>query len=167
MGLLFRKVDINGTKISEAKLTDLALRAVDSITLTGFTTTEELYSLLKVNCMGSERIMDEALKELALVYNQRAAKDSQLLYNTNIYPGLKESYITNVVLMDDKLKMIADVRSYIALHSISKDEAQELPITTNETDYIDASNIISSIAAAVPDNTKRIGIINSKKNKEA
>lgn len=161
--MLFKKVNVNGEKCSPAKCTELALRAVDSIMMTGFSTTEELYSLLKVNCMGSDLIIDEALKELARSYNDRAAKDSELLHKQDSYPGLKDSYITNIVLMDEKLKMIADVRSYIAMQTITDKELKELPINETPENLIeDVSAVISSIAAAVPDKNKSISMIGKK-----
>lgn len=156
--MLFKRFNINGKSYSPAKCTELALRAVDSIMMTGFTTTEELYSLLKVNCMGSDLIIDEAIKELARSYNARAAKDAELLHKESSYQSLKESYITNIVLMDDKLKMIADVRSFIAMQKISEKELKELPINDSAENFIDVNNVISSIASAVPssDNIKLI-----------
>jgi len=133
--------------------------------MTGFSSTEELYSLLKVNCMGSDLIIDEALRELANVYNNRAAKDAELLHKQDSFQGLKESYITNIVLMDDKLKMIADIRSYIAMQKISEKELQELPINTEPEELIeDASSIISSIAAAVPEVKRPIPMLKEKKS---
>jgi hypothetical protein len=162
---LFRKNVINGQNVSPAKCTELALRAVDSIMMTGFSSTEELYSLLKVNCMGSDLIIDEALRELANTYNNRAAKDAELLHKQDSFQGLKESYITNIVLMDDKLKMIADIRSYIAMQKISEKELQELPINTEPEELIeDASSIISSIAAAVPEVKRSIPMLKEKKS---
>ena len=162
---LFKKNVINGQKCSPAKCTEFALRAVDSIMMTGFSSTEELYSLLKVNCMGSDLIIDEALRELANTYNNRAAKDAELLHKQDSFQGLKESYITNIVLMDDKLKMIADIRSYIAMQKISEKELQELPINTEPEELIeDASSIISSIAAAVPEVKRPIPMLKEKKS---
>ncbi len=164
---LFKKVVVNGNKLSPAKVTELALRAVDSIALTSFSSTEELYRLLNINCMGSDVVIDEALKELANTYNSRAAKDSELLHNVSSNQGLKESYITNIVLMDEKLKMIADVRSYIAMHKISEKDLKELPLNDVEPDeLIDTTSIISSIAAAVPDSNKKISLIDKKNSKE-
>ena len=161
---LFRKNVINGENVSPAKCTELALRAVDSIMMTGFSSTEELYSLLKVNCMGSDLIIDEALRELASSYNTRAAKDAELLHRQDSIQALKESYITNIVLMDDKLKMIADVRSYIAMQKVSEKELKELPINDEPEDMIeDATSIVSSIAAAVPEVKKPIPMLKEKK----
>lgn len=164
---LFKKVIVNGNKFSPAKVTELALRAVDSIALTGFSSTEELYRLLNVNCMGSDVVIDEALKELANTYNNRAAKDSELLHNVSSNQGLKESYITNIVLMDDKLKMIADVRSYIAIQKVSEKDLKNLPLNDIEPEELmDTSTIISSIAAAVPDSNKKISLLDKKNTKE-
>ena len=163
---LFKKNIINGQKCSPAKCTELALRAVDSIMMTGFSSTEELYSLLKVNCMGSDLIIDEALRELANSYNNRAAKDAELLHQQGSFQGLKESYITNIVLMDDKLKMIADIRSYIAMQKISEKELKELPINDEPEDMIeDVSTVISSIAAALPEAGKSSSKFKFKENK--
>ena len=162
---LFRKNVINGENVSPAKCTELALRAVDSIMMTGFSSTEELYSLLKVNCMGSDLIIDEALRELANSYNTRAAKDAELLHRQNSFQGLKESYITNIVLMDDKLKMIADIRSYIAMQKVSEKELKELPINDEPEDMIeDVTSIVSSIAAAVPEVKKPIPMLKENKS---
>lgn len=154
---LFRKVNVNGQNLSSTKITELSLSAVDAIMLTGFQSTEELYSLLNVNCMSSDLIIDECLKELANIYNKAATKNSELLHQPSCNPNLKESYITNVVLIGDKIKMISDVRSYIALQSKPKDTKYvELPLNgIKEEDLLDAKSVISSIAAAVPDNIKR------------
>ena len=164
---LFKKFEVGGKKISPGKVTDLAIRAVDSIALTGFTSTEELYRLLTVNCMGSDVILDEALKELARTYNDRAAKESEALHSTlSSFVGMKESHVTNIVLMDDKLKMIADVRSYIAMQKLSEKETKELPLKHEDAEElldVDPAAVISSIAAAVPDSAKGITMLNKQK----
>ena len=135
MGFKMKKVIVGEGEerksYSATKVTELAYTAADAITLNGFNSVKELNDLLTVNCKGSNVIINQCLKELAIRYNERATKESELIH---LDPDLRNAHITNCVLMNNKLKIIADARTYVATNC--SDNIQALPIFAMQTNYI-------------------------------
>jgi hypothetical protein len=125
------KIEIGGRKYTQTQIVEKSFIAADAITLNGFSSAEELYNLLKINCLGSTFVIDQCLRELAIRFNERAAKESAAIYTDK---DSKDAHVTNVVLMDNKLKIIADVRSFIATQNA--ENLETLPIFDSTINYI-------------------------------
>ena len=149
MGLRFKKLETNGVKMTQTKVVEMSFIAADAITLNGFNSVEELYNLLKLNCMKSPVIIDQTIKELAIRYNERAAAESEKIYSDPMIkanPAIKEAHIANAILMNNKLKLIADVRSFMVTQC--SDDLESLPIFDSTTEYV--GNKPTKLLAAEP-----------------
>ena len=139
---LFRsRIEIGGQKYTETQILEKALVASKAIILNGFNSAEELYNLLRINCLDSSPVINKCLAQLALKYNESATHEAEAIFEIYNDNTSRDSHVANTVLMDNKLKIIADVRSFIATKCA--DNLEALPIFENSVNYVgaDPSNL--------------------------
>lgn len=137
MKLLRNRIEIGGQKYTETQILEKALIASEAIILNGFNSAEELYNLLKINCLDSSPVMNKCLTELSMKYNDSVNKESEGVffqtYSVND-KTTRDAHIANIVLMGNKIKIIADVRSFLATKEARN--LENLPIFDTCTNYV-------------------------------
>lgn len=127
---MYKKIVVDGKKISQAKLEILIGNAINSIILSGFATIDELDKITRVNARDCEYLVDMILYRLQVTYSDNIDKVSKASL-------VDISAATNVGLLIDKLMIILEL--------IKRRRKSAIPLTIEDKESIESTNELEII----------------------
>ena len=148
---LFGRINIGGgQKLRLKKIDNIVEHAIDNIILSGFTSIDELSSIVKINSGNSDYVSNLILNNLLITYSENLEKENK---NTAVV-----SHPSNVIAIGEKLKIVIDLITSIAEKSINTidvdddtdddyklTEEEEQLLLENNTEKVDVSCIIDNL----------------------
>lgn len=150
---LLGRINIGGQKLRAKKIDSIVDHAIDNIVLSGFTNTNELYNIIKINSSNSGYISNLILNKLLTTYSENLKQensDKSVVYHPN-----------NVISIGEKLKIVIDLITDIASKNFDNDgvnntvdnseddykltEEEEQLLLENNTEKVDVSCIIDNL----------------------